>query len=564
MAKVNLLWRWHTIRHLSSSQLRYYFIRRGLPSRSVHLSNDASVRGNIALVSPIQTSGIYVDDYTFEFLNVSSKLNSTNMEWQPKSMSRLWQYNLHYFDYLREPERMLENKKALIEDWIEHNHQGSQPAWEPFTVSLRIVNWIFFFLVEMKNEAIPQIWINSLYEQACWLEKNDEKHILANHYFENIKALMFAGIYFKGKRADKWLNKSQLLVADQLHEQFLNDGGHFEKSPMYHCLMLENCLDVYNLCANNRATFGKNLPTLLQSQIEYSLHWLSDIHYHNGELPLFNDSAQNIGPNYSQLSQYANRLFRYESEASIVSGGKLIDLDASGYYGLEVGADKFIIDCGDISPEYQPGHTHCDFLSYELALDDQVIVVDAGVYEYAVGEMRDYVRSTRAHNTVSVDGDEQSELWSAFRVARRAKKLHTHITQTSEGAIFNGGFEGFYAIRGRAKHLRKANISMEKTGKAIAHVCIEDEIQVRGEHKAESFIHLHPRIDCKDQGEGNIQLNLNGECVANVMIDKSCSYKIEHSFYCPEFGKKFDNSMIVLMKKGRNNIMMKYEISKAE
>jgi len=562
VGKINLFGRLRTIRYLKPSQLHYYLIRRGLPTRSIQFSENIITRSNSKLVAPIQASGVYVSDYAFEFLNVTAELGVPEINWQPDNMSRLWQYNLHYFDYLREPERSRENKKSLVDSWIKLNQQGSQPGWEPFTVSLRIVNWIFFFLVEMENEEIPQFWLKSLYEQALWLEKNDEKHILANHYFENIKALMFAGVYFEGKTADKWLKKSQKLLEQQIQEQFLNDGGHYEKSPMYHCLMVENCLDLYNLAANNRGICATKLQALLKSQIEYSLHWLSDLQYHNGEMPLFNDAAHGIAPDYLQLSQYASRLFLYEPEASIVSGGRLIDLDATGYYGLEVNSDKFIIDCGDISPSYQPGHTHCDFLSYELVFDDQPVVVDSGVYEYAEGEMREYVRSTKAHNTVSVDEDEQSEIWAAFRVARRATKLKANIKQSNNGAVFSGGYEGFYAVKGRAKHFRKANISLNKINNAIMCLSIEDEIHMSGHHQVESFIHLHPSIDCQDQGSGDIQLVQYGEPIANVMIEEDCKYTISRSYYCPEFGKKIENSVIVLQKESCDNITMRYEINK--
>jgi hypothetical protein len=65
-----------------------------------------------------------------------------------------------------------------------------------------------------------------------------------------------------------------------------------------------------------------------------------------------------------------------------------------------------IIDCDAVSPSYQPGHTHCDMLSYELALDGRPVFVDTGVYDYEPSAERAWSRSTRAHNTVGVDGAE--------------------------------------------------------------------------------------------------------------------------------------------------------------
>ena len=87
-------------------------------------------------------------------------------------------------------------------------------------------------------------WLKSLYEQALWLEKNIEYHLLANHYFKNGKALIFAGMYIAGQDAERWLKKGRQIIASELEEQILPDGGHFERSPMYHAMILEDCLDI--------------------------------------------------------------------------------------------------------------------------------------------------------------------------------------------------------------------------------------------------------------------------------------------------------------------------------
>ena len=78
-----------------------------------------------------------------------------------------------------------------------------------------------------------------------------------------------------------------------------------------------------------------------------------------------------------------------------------------------------IFDCGPLGPDYQPGHGHCDVLSYELSLHGQRVVVDTGVSTYEPCAERLYERSTAAHNTLRVDGEEQAEVWASFRVGRR-------------------------------------------------------------------------------------------------------------------------------------------------
>ena len=111
---------------------------------------------------------------------------------------------------------------------------------------------------------------------------------------------------------------------------------------------------------------------------------------------------------------------------------------ASGYFVIRNLDDMLVVDCGEVGPDYQPGHAHCDTLSFELASDGRTIIVDSGVYDYEDSEMRRYVRSTRAHNTAMVDGCEQSEIWGAFRVARRARPIQRidRKVRRVEGTVF--------------------------------------------------------------------------------------------------------------------------------
>ena len=108
-------------------------------------------------------------------------------------------------------------------------------------ISLRIVNLIKYHLTctRLSEESL-----HSLYLQSRYLFRTCEYHILGNHLFENYKALCFAGIFFAGKEAEKWNERGFEGLKEQISEQILVDGGHFELSPMYHCIILEGLLDI--------------------------------------------------------------------------------------------------------------------------------------------------------------------------------------------------------------------------------------------------------------------------------------------------------------------------------
>jgi uncharacterized heparinase superfamily protein len=539
-----------TLRNLKLKQFVYFILRRGFPATSVTLLNsERLMNASLILVSPLSIDSHGEEKNSLSFLNDSRSLAFNNIDWRPKNAQRLWAYNLHYFDYLRDPVWLYDEKQQMITDWAAHNPQGSQPGWEPFTCSLRLVNWIFY--LTSSTHQYNQSILDSLYLQARWLEKNDERHILANHYFENLKALLFAGCFFIGKDADRWRERALVEIPKQLQEQTLQDGGHYERSPQYHALMLENYLDIYNLAINNGALFNHPFIHQVKHHAIRGLDFLNTIVFPDNQIPLFNDSAFNIAPSLDDLNQYAERLFSYQSpEESIIPS--IINKPNSGFYGLKSANNMLIMTCGDIVPAYQPGHTHCDLSSFELMMASKRVIVDTGVYEYEPGELRHYVRSTRAHNTISIDGDEQSEIWGEFRIARRAKKHAASIKQIANDIYIATEYSGFYGdtvgFQPRFNHHRSINVKLVKD--AIDTVTVVDKLIGKGVHTVESYVHFHPDFSAHVNDDNTVTLKCHEDDFAVLSVDSHCEARIEKTIYCPEFGLKQPIDCLVISRFG--------------
>ena len=167
----------NTARYLRPRQFFYFLLRRVLPSGHFRatLPDKLNINPRFTLLPTIVPSGQAGDDHVFRFLNLEKDFSS-GIDWSDKSLPKLWRYNLHYFDYLLDPGRSGESKYNLIDSWIAHNSPGVGDGWEPYTVSLRIVNWIKYF-ASLGKEGVRQAWIDSLALQASWLEKNIEYHI---------------------------------------------------------------------------------------------------------------------------------------------------------------------------------------------------------------------------------------------------------------------------------------------------------------------------------------------------------------------------------------------------
>ena len=546
----------HTLKYLRIRQLLFYFIRRILPDKNIQInfSGVSYKKINLNDAIPYQTLCQDHNENSYYCLNESEIFAEGIIDWHPAGKSRLWHYQLHYFDFLRDTSRSLENKRNWIDDWIRHNPQGTRTAWEAYPVSLRLVNLVRF-IIKIHDDTLPKAWLASIYEQAMWLETHMELHILANHYFENIKALLYCSYFLDCEKTRSWMLKAEKQLFEQLDEQFLDDGCHYERSPQYHCRMMENVIDLLNLYINNNG--NEKVIEKLDAVARRGMQFLSGILSPAGHIPLFNDSTLTSDANFNQLKHYYQTSTNKELEFPSCS---LINFPDAGYYGWHNESDSFIIDCGDIGPAYQPGHTHCDFLAYELYIAKQPVIVDSGVYEYSQGKMRDYVRSTRAHNTIQFNNDEQSEIWGEFRVARRARKIHGNIEEKGASISFTGQFQGFYEHGGNVQHQRQAIVELAHEHQ-ISGIQIRDSLSNFGaDTRAVSRIHCHPDVRVMEASEGELKLFCHDHHIVTIRIQNYTSCSLTESWYCPEFGQKFENTCIEIELDDKNMSDTGYDI----
>ncbi len=467
-------------------------------------------------------------------------------------MAKLWRYNLHYFDYLHETGRPQEEKASLISDWIRHNALGAPDAWEPYTVSLRLVNWIKFFL--RLDIPLPEEWLDSLYTHAQWLERNIEYHLLANHYLKNGAALFFAGVYFEGSDAERWLALGRRILSSELEEQFLSDGGHYERSPMYHAISLVDYLDVLNLMSGSQRAVAFEEEHRMTTRVHEALTFLEDMTLPDGEIPLFNDSAFGIAPAPADILAYGSRLIGY-TRRRLSDGLTISNKSQTGYYVIREASDMMIIDCGAVGPDYQPGHAHADTLSFELAIGGRRVIVDSGVYDYEPGPRRHYARSTTAHNTLSIDGQDQSETWGVFRVARRAHPLYARLTQPGTQSVkFEGAHDGYQRLNGHLTHSRTVDYD------APGRWQVQDTVEGAGEHTIESRLHVHPDLLVELTRE-TIQIRDEGrKVILNISPTANVETRIEQGWSYSEFGRERTNSTILMTYRGTVPVTLGYRM----
>lgn len=453
--------------------------------------------------------------------------------WDAPEVPKLWRYHLHYFDDLTAsgaPDRA-EWHAALIARWLAENPPGHGTGWEPYPTSRRIVSWIKWAL---GGGRLGPAATDSLAAQARWLARRLEWHLLGNHLWANAKALLFAGCFFGGAEAEGWLARGARILLAQLGEQVLADGGHFERSPMYHALAVEDVLDVLNAADAWPGRVPAALGASLARRAPEMLRWLACMSHPDGEIALLNDSAFGVAPTWRELAAYAERL----ALAAAPRRSPLEHLRDSGYASAERGPFWLVADVGPLGPDYQPGHAHADSLSFELSAFGVRWIVDSGCSTYAIGPERSRQRGTAAHNTVLVDGHDSSEVWSSFRVGRRARPRDVTVTTDGERVLIRGAHDG-YAGRG-VLHRRELALRSDALG-------ISDRLE-GSFGAAESRLHLHPEVEVEQLGPSRVRLRRDGHAL--VLRAENARLRSAPSSWHPGFNRSVPSRMLVAAFEG--------------
>jgi len=548
MLPMNLSRYFHTLRYLRLSQI-YGRLWYSVYQPRVDLRPAPALRASRGVWQPgCLRSSLMLDSATFRFLNITGSLR-TAADWDDPARLRLWRYNLHYFDDLNAEGSgaRVDWHRTLITRWIVENPPRVGTGWEPYPVSLRIVNWIKWELAgQLRGEsALDRQALDSLAVQTRWLLKRLEIHLLGNHLWANAKALIFAGVFFSGPEAEFWLRKGLAILDRELPEQILPDGGHFERSPMYHAILLEDVLDLINLSHVAPACFNPELVPRLHATATRMLHWLRVMTHPDGQIALFNDAAFRIAADYAAIAEYAQRLAVPVEQ----QGLRMIEaLPDSGYVRLQNEKAVVICDVAPIGPDYLPGHSHADTLSFELSLDGQRVLVNGGTSTYEPGAERRGQRSTAAHNTVVVNGQDSSEVWGGFRVARRARPFAVSWNSEKGSVWLEASHDGYLRLAGRVIHSRRWLLGPDG-------LSIEDRLNGRFGDACAAF-HLHPGVTAQiaEQSSSVDLLPPGGNSRIRFLCEPPIEIYPESSTWHPEFGQGV--SCIMLMARFQSESLL--------
>ncbi len=446
--------------------------------------------------------------------------------WLAPDMPLLWRFRLHGLEWIaRLPAEL---RPEVAREWVAGNQPRPGPAWHPHPTSRRIAALLRWGL------GSDPVVASSLQLQAAFLHRCVERHVMGNHLLDNARALVLAGLVFRDvPEAHAWLANGLGIYRAELPSQILPDGGHEERSPMYHALVLEGLADcIHALAATGEAAEDR---AFLEGYARRMAGALAAWCLPDGEIPLLNDSAFGVAPHPALLLRWVE-----EACGDLPDGGN--HFPSTGIFVHRGPRLHLVWDAGPGGPRHLMAHAHADVFSFELAVDGVRFVVDPGVSTYEVGAERDFLRSTPAHATVSIDGGDQFECWHAFRVARRAEPREVGW----EARLGQSAFRGVYpwgAIHGdRLLHRREIVVD-----DGLQQVRIVDQVTGNGTHMVEAVFPLAPGVEVRLLGQS---AELECEGVRVEFRTQGGRLRMEDRWVAPEFGLRVPSRVLVLWRKG--------------
>lgn len=485
----------------------------------------------------------------FQFLHIQRNLSSP-VDWRLDNWPdapHLWRFHLHYQEFLldlaargvhEQSPAWFDRAWELVQQWIEANRLSHaselRDAWHPYCISRRLPAWVYLWSVcPPPPEQREAVWA-SLFWQARYLEAHLERDLGGNHLLDNARALALAGTFAAGPDAARWLGKAEDILRRELAEQILPHGEHFERSPMYHAQTLEGLLEVGEATRNAAPALSRLCRQTWRSMASF----LQAILHPDGQIPLLGDSAfgQTLSP--GQLLAWAQELQEENTPANAPEAAtdRTTVRTVGAYWLYRHEGDFLLFDGGPVGPDDLPAHAHADLLGIEVSVLGRRLFVDSGVCTYEEDEMRTYCRSTAAHNVLEIDGLDQCDLWSRFRMGYRG---HPHGFRTGEDRGFAWAQAGHDAYRRIGVPRLQRWLACRPGGPWL---CV-DWAEGTGTHQLTLRLHLHPDVAAVQVAAAELRLEMS-RLPLRLRFLAPGDLRLDQAWYCPEFGQRI-RSLVV-------------------
>lgn len=459
----------------------------------------------------------------------ASKIMEQSLHWQLKcwGFEHLEWTWLGYDDPQELSEKEIAVHKAWIKEWqnnypIAGDPQYLRQYWMPHSVCLRILNWIRYdalFYGCLDSDFRKQI-LEFVYKNSLFLSDNVEYGVGGNHLIENAVALIIAGVYFDNRQ---WRKQGRKILNNAASEQFFADGGHVERSPMYHLLMCQRFLTAYDTLSHTGVKC-QDIRKVAHAATEF----IKKIRPPDDTIPLLNDSVFFEGLRLTECLKYAESVGITTTEVE-----QMKTSPHTGYYWLENQKERFLIPAHEVAVPHIPGHAHVHPGHFCFWVNETRVFTDTGVYGYLSGKRRANARSIRSHNTVQVADKDPVHTGSSFW-------LWGQINPVVEYEPDETKLRMSYSVNnfGVPSYSHERTVSF-KSGSWM----ITDSVRSQ-DFPVINRLHVHPDCEAKFEKEQAIVKLPRKEKIIQITSSGWDEISIKTRPYYPEFGKEVPRDVL--------------------
>jgi hypothetical protein len=436
-------------------------------------------------------------------------------------------------------QRYADGAKLLLRSWFEQCPYPMGVHWtSALELAVRLLNWAFAWQLlgdeVARDDAFRRRWLDNIYQHCHFIRGYFSRHSSANnHLFGEYMGLYVASLQWPcWPESARWHALARRGLESEALKQNAADGVNKEQAIYYH----HEVMDMMLLCQQVGAANGESFPLPWLQRLERMAEFVAALMDVGGNVPMTGDAddAQMVRLSYekewnpyrSLLASCAMLFSRADLKAK---AGALDDknrwlfgagADArwaalppagpeqpvmafpeGGYYllGKAFGTPqevRIVADCAPLGYLSIAAHGHADALSFTLSAGGEELLVDPGTYAYHTQKAwRDYFRGTAAHNTVEVDGLDQSEIGGNFMWLQKAHAELVVHRVGGEHQLFEGKQDGYRRLADPVLHRRMIAFDSNRNG-----VVVKDILECLGEHDV--ALHWHFGEKCRVRAEG--------------------------------------------------------------
>jgi hypothetical protein len=447
-----------------------------------------------------------------------------------------------------------------LRSWLDQCPPLTGPNWtSSLELGIRLVNWSLVWqlvggeasglFAGEDGQRLRADWLESIHAHCSAIARHLSRHSSANNHLIGELAGLYVGasVWPCWKASGAWLEQARRELEHEVQVQFSRDGVNREQAFAYHVFSSEFLFVAGLVGQACDHPFSRAYWTGLQR----ALRFLRSVRDVAGNVPMVGDDDDGIvfrldaagSDRAAQLLALGDAVLRrhdtdhpgvrwllhalpgkrpeadpHESDTgwAFPDGGYLL---FGSHFG-EAREIKGMVDCGPLGYLGIAAHGHADALALNLSVGGEECLVDPGTYSYwQEPKWRDYFRGTSAHNTVRIDGLDQSVSGGRFMWLKKALSSIEKMPQSPQEFDFRGSHDGYQRLADPVRHLRSVRFDA-----ATSTLTVRDEVAAKKHHQVEIFWHFAPGLDVRLNSSG---LHVRGKRFALQMHAHGADLKLE-------------------------------------